>query len=186
MRIALTGAHGVGKTTLGLALCNALGDKQAVEFNNNIARKLISEGYPLNMEATADSYIHYIIEQLSAEQLCPSCSVFISDRTLLDPLAYALTNQFFSSTTVPGAIIELLQRVWLLEKEQYDFYVMVPIEFPMAPDGIRPCNEPYRQAIEDQIIALLNRYKVNYVRVSGSVFDRCDQVLDRIKLLRAL
>lgn len=181
IRIAIAGTHGVGKTSLAYALMNSLAGFQ-VTLNSQLARTLIKNGYPLGRDATAESYVQYIVAQLRAEQFCEPCDLFISDRTLLDPLAYAITNHRSSpNLTVPESIIELLRVTWLLEMQQYALYVFVPIEFDMPIDGVRPEGKDYRKKVEDQILLLLNEYNVNYITVSGTLDDRNRQVLHALR-----
>lgn len=181
-RIAITGTHGVGKTSLAYALTDSLKDLR-VTLSSQIARTLIKNGYPLGREATAESYIQYVIAQLRAEQLAEECDLFISDRTLLDPLAYALVNRDAAGPGVPESIIELLRRTWLLELRQYDLYVFVPIEFGMRADGVRPEGEDYRRKVEAQIVSLLNENNINHIVASGTVEDRNNQVLRALRRL---
>lgn len=177
-RIAITGTHGVGKTSLAQSLTNKFTqlDMKSI-LNSQIARTLIKNGYPLGKEATSESYIQYIISQLQAEQRAKECDIFISDRTLLDPFAYAIVNQEYVHSDVPDDIIKLLESVWQLELSQYDLYVLVPIEFDMQIDNIRPVDEEYRKRVESQIDLLLNKYHVNHIIVSGTIEDRISQVL---------
>ena len=106
--------------------------------------------------------------------------MFISDRTLLDPLSYSIVNQKYINSTVPDDIIKLLESVWLLESIQYDLYVLVPIEFEMPIDDIRPVDKKYRERIETQIASILSDYCINYITVSGTIDERADQVLNSI------
>lgn len=181
-RIAITGTHGVGKTTLAHSLKSSFEDLTVV-LNCQIARTLIKNGYSLGKEATAESYIQYVIAQLRAEQISEECDLFISDRTLLDPLAYAIVNREYIGSSVPESIIEMLKSIWLLESKQYDLYVFVPIEFDMPADGIRPEGEEYRKKIEAQMYSLLNEYNVNYITVSGTLIDRNTQVYEAINAI---
>ena len=151
-------------------------NSHSVVVNSQIARSLIKNGYPLGKEATVQSYIQYIIAQLCAEEELKECDIFISDRTLLDPLAYAIVNKKYVNSKVPSDIIELLKRVWLLELQQYDLYVFVPIEFPMPSDGVRPEDDEYRAKVEKQMITLLDENQVKYITVSGSCEKRVAQV----------
>lgn len=184
-KIAIAGTHGVGKTTLAYSLMKS-SNYDFVVVNSQIARTLIRNGYPLGKEATVESYIQYIIAQLRAEQEVEKCDLFISDRTLLDPLAYAIVNRKYAKSEVSTSmksIIELLKRVWLLELQQYDMYVFVPIEFPMQSDGIRPEDEEYRAKVEEQMVLLLDENCVNHITVSGSVEERNAQVHDALRSL---
>lgn len=178
-KIAITGTHGVGKTTLANSLTNSFENLKVI-LNSKIARTLIKNGYPLGREATTESYIQYVIAQLRAEQTAEECDLFISDRTLLDPLAYALVNREYVGSSVSSSTIEMLKMIWLLELKQYDLYVFVPIEFSMQADGIRPEGEDYRKRVEMQIYSLLNEYKVNYITVTGTLKDRNTQAYKAI------
>ena len=179
-RIAITGSHGVGKTTLCHCIMQHYKPQKKVEANLFLARNLISHGYPLNKEATSESYIQYIIAQLSAEQSHIGCDIFISDRTLLDPLAYETVNAIYEQSSVPRSIRDLLLHVWLMEKEQYDLFVFVPIEFPMPFDNVRPKDELYRLRVEQEILYYLNKYNIRYLYVGGSISQRCKCVFDAI------
>lgn len=180
-RIAIAGTHGVGKTSLAHTLANKFTESDLKTIlNSQIARTLIKNGYPLGKEATSESYIQYIISQLQAEERAKECDIFISDRTLLDPLAYAIVNREYVHSDVPYDIIKLLESVWRLELSQYDLYVLVPIEFEMQIDNVRPVDEKYRERIESQIDLLLNEYFVNHIIVSGTIEDRAFQVLSSI------
>ena len=179
IRVAIAGSHGVGKTTLACSLANHYKDLK-VTLNTQIARSLIRKGYPLGKEATAESYVQYIIAQLSAEQDSSNCDLFISDRTLLDPLSYAIVNSKTMDSVVPQSIIEMMKRIWLLELQQYSLYIFVPIEFSMKKDGVRPEDDGYRALVEAQMKQLLEECHVRYIRVSGAPEDRNAQAVEAI------
>ena len=181
-RIAITGTHGVGKTTLSFSIASFF-KEQAVLVNSRLARTMIKEGYPLGKEASIESYIQYIVRQLRIEQKASKCDLFISDRTLLDPLSYAVVNNRNHFSAIPESVIALLEATWLLEMKQYDLYVFVPIEFDVQSDGIRPEGEEYRIAVDNQIYHFLNDNNVKYIRVTGSIEERRDQVLQALKQL---
>lgn len=183
IKVAIAGSHGVGKTTLAYSLADHYNSYE-VTLNTQIARSLIKRGYPLGKDATAESYVQYIIAQLSAEQGAAHCDLFISDRTLLDPLSYAIVNSNNIDSTVPQSIIEMLKRIWLLELQQYDLYVFVPIEFSMQKDGVRPEGDDYRVSVEEQMLLLLDENHVNYIRVYGSPDERKAQAVNVINKLQ--
>lgn len=181
IRIAIAGTHGVGKTTLAHSLADSF-EGLSVVVNTKIARTLIDRGYPLGKDATSESYIQYIISQLNAEINSNDCNIFISDRTLLDPLAYAEVNKKMLHSTVPDSIIELLASIWLIEAEKYDLYVFVPVEFEMQPDGIRPNGEDYRKAVEAQMLMQLEENRIEYITVSGTVDNRKKQIIEHLNI----
>jgi len=182
IRVAIAGSHGVGKTTLAYSLANHYRDR-SVTLNTQIARSLIRKGYPLGKEATSESYVQYIIAQLAAEQESSNSDLFISDRTLLDPLSYAIVNLKTVDSIVPHSIVEMMKRIWLLELQQYSLYIFVPIEFSMQKDGVRPEGNEYRALIETQMVQLLEEYHVRYIRVSGTPEERNTQAVKTIDSL---
>ncbi len=173
MKIAFTGSHCTGKTTL-LNQMKIIFQNADFQYVTEVARGIINRGYPLNMDANMDSYVHYINDQLKAEKRMQSCDLFISDRTLLDPLAYALVNKKLPRPYIHDYFIDMMESIWLLEKEQYDLYIYFPIEFPLIYDGVRPEDEQYRKDIDDQIAQLLKRNNVNFLKITGSPGERCD------------
>jgi len=182
MKIAFTGSHGTGKTTL-LNDAKPILVPRGLSYVTEVARHIIQRGYPLNMDANVDSYIHYINDQLNAEKAMSDSSIFISDRTLLDPLAYALVNRELPRPYIPDYFIDMMENVWLLEKERYDTYVYFPVEFPMQIDNVRPDDEEYRRIIGEKIIELLDKHRVTYVVVSGTPKERLNCFLSMIGLL---
>lgn len=151
-----------------------------VSVISGIARSLIGKGFPLGRDATRLSYTQYIVEQLQAEKALQGRN-FISDRTLLDPLSYAEVNRSLHLSDCMSDMIDLLRSVWELESKMYDFYVFVPIEFPMLSDGIRPEGQDYQYQVEQKILSHLQSHQVNYITVTGTPEQRCDQVLSTLR-----
>lgn len=183
MNIALTGSHGVGKTTLGCELYKYYIQKKSTYFSEGIPRNIIAKGFPLGYLATMDSYVEYIIDQLSALSQAQQYDLYISDRTLLDPYAYALANQSINKSLITPREIELLHQVWLLEQKQYDLYLFLPIQFAMENDGIRPTGEKYRELVSQTILKLLHDNNLNYVTVTGNPQDMLSQAIQSINSL---
>lgn len=174
MRIAFTGTHCTGKTTLLKDICRRASESNIkISYVTEVARGIINRGYPLNMDANIDSYIHYINDQLSEENnKINLCDIFISDRTLLDPVAYAIVNSHLPRPYIPQYFIDMMKKVWLLEKEKYDLYIYFPIEFEMEIDGVRPFDEKYRRDIDRQILFLLEENNINFVKMVGTPEER--------------
>lgn len=187
MKIAFTGTHVTGKTTL-LKDCenyiqHNLDGKYSFGFISGIARSIIQRGFPLNKDGNVYSYINYINDQLEAEKVIDNYDIFISDRTLLSPFAYATANQSLPRPFIPDYLIKMMENVWLMEKERYDLYVYFPIEFPMGPpDHIHPSDEEYRKLIDRTIVDLLNKFNVKYIRITGSQSERLKKLLDILQI----
>ena len=187
MKLAFTGTHVTGKTTLlkdvEKYIHNDLVTSCSFGSITGIARNIIERGFPLNKDGNVYSYVNYINDQLEAEKGMDSYDIFISDRTILSPLAYATANQSLPRPFIPDYLIKMIENVWLLEKERYDLYVYFPIEFPMVfKDNIHPSDEEYRQLIDRTILSLLDKHSVNYITVTGNREKRLETILKVLDL----
>lgn len=168
MNIALSGAHGVGKTTLGRGLYRYYQSKYRTFLNAGIARKIIAQGYSLGADATMDSYVEYMIDHLSALSQAKEYDLYLSDRSLLDAYAYALNNYRNGQSLITSRQMELLRRVWELEQEKYDLYLYLPIQFPLVQDGVRPTDGEYQKQVSQTIFELLQQYHLTYLNLEGN------------------
>jgi len=186
MKIAFTGTHITGKTTLledfkkllsSVDNTHPLKDK-SFGYISGIARNIISRGFPLNKDGNMDSYVNYINDQLDAEKSMQNHDVFISDRTLLSPLAYSLVNKSLPRPYIPEYFISMMENIWLLEKERYDLYLYFPIEFTIsAKDNIHPNDEKYRINIDHTIQELLKIHDVKHMCMTGTREERLNTLV---------
>lgn len=184
MRLAFEGTHVTGKTTLLNAYVeyrHALtceNKENDFGYVTGIARNIIARGFPLNKDGNVYSYINYVNDQLKAERTMCNYKDFISDRTLLSPLAYSLTNKNLPRPFIPDYFIDMLKNVWLLEKERFDLYIYFPIEFSMnEKDDIHPADIQYRVDIDNAIHQLLDEYKIPHFHMTGSVEERLRKLI---------
>ena len=75
----------------------------------------------------------------------------------------------------------MMQNVWLLEKERYDLYVYLSIEFNLVEDGIRPSDKKYRMDVDEMILYLLQKFNINYITISGERTERAKKIIAVIK-----
>lgn len=176
MNLAFCGTHSTGKTTLLNELVNTC-EKKLFTITE-VARKVITSGYPMGKDANINSYINYINLQLKAEQYAASkqYDILISDRTMLDPLVYALVNQALPRPFIPSYLIEMIEEIWKIQKEYYDLYIFFPIEFDMTSDGTRYEDEKYRMDVEVKTKELLIKNNINYISLTGSLDERVLQM----------
>ena len=174
MRIVLTGSHSTGKTSLANAVRDALAAKGVtdVAMVREVGRDLIESGVPLNEDITSDACVRYITKQLQRERACGNRHV-ISDRSLLDLLAYVLVND---DARTPASYRAMLEEIVHVESLRYDQYVFLPVEFALMPDPVRPAGEPYRQAVSDMIRRLLAQFGLPVLKIRGSLEERVAQV----------
>ena len=185
MKIAFTGTHITGKTTLLRDYESYISNKteQNISFGyiSGIARAIIERGFPLNKDGNVYSYVNYINDQLVAEKYINNYDIFISDRTILSPLAYATANQKLPRPFIPEYFIEMMENIWLLEKERYDIYIYFPIEFSMGiPDNIHPHDDEYRQIVDITLVDILKKHNIEYITMTGTREERLKKLIKLI------
>jgi nicotinamide riboside kinase len=187
-RIALTGSHGTGKTTLANALvahlagngvvatsvpevprqvCAAAGDPEFFRRENNSLTRQITllYGQP--------------VYERRAEADGPS--MVVCDRTVLDHWAY--TTALFEEALRAEALDKVLAAFTSSYMPSYDLIAYVPIEFGPVDDGTREGDVEFQQQIDRRIRDLLTEFAVEHIVVRGSVEERLAQLLAAIEQL---
>lgn len=168
MRIAFTGSHRVGKTTLAEEIAESLPN---YEFINEPYLQLEEDGYLFSEIPTLEDYIEQF--NFSVEQLQNSDDKLIFDRCPLDLLAYiyAISKRKSISTLyeeMTTAIAEI------------DLVVFVPIEKV----DLISCQESdlpnLRHEVNDILEEWIGDFSNEILEVSGTLEERKKQVLDKI------
>lgn len=163
MRIGLTGSHSTWKSTLAKLFPNQI---------EEIARWVIAEKWhpdTLSKSELDDFELVIMKRQIEAEENMKES--FISDRTVIDVLAYATTMCRPSMTARLKDMAEMH-----LETNPYDLVFYIPIEFPLEKDGVRFEDEHYQEIIDLQIKKYLKRYKIPYITLTGTVEERLAKI----------
>jgi nicotinamide riboside kinase len=180
-RIAFVGSHSTGKTTL-LRYCQEQfeGGLHTIE---DLSRRIIARGFPIGPYAVVDSFVNFVRDQLYAERESHAVEKawLISNRTVLDAVAYACANKDLPRPFIPDYFIEMLEEVARLEATSYDLYVEFPVLFPMTPDGIRPEGEDYRMHVGTEISRLLNAFGVPQISVAGTTAERFRSLVEHVQ-----
>lgn len=146
-KIAITGTHGAGKTTLAHQICVMLKEK-----NVNVTvveEKARSCPFPINKQATADTEIWMVHTQIKAEQQAKAskyeCAVI--DRCSLDAIIY------WQDRNTPHKYFEKLRDA-ALEWVQTEYDLVILLEpssdtEEMAVDAVRDSSIAYRNQIRD-------------------------------------
>lgn len=167
MKIAVTGTHRVGKTTLIDQLQESL-----PEYTTRLEAyyELEEEGYTFAEIPTVDDYIKQL--EYSIGQITQSGDNVIFDRCPLDMLAYIQATDEFGDSDIQT----LYQRVQDSMKE-IDLLVFIPIEQPDL-IGCPQSDLPQLRLRVDEILNdLIWDFDVDTVQVFGSVEARKNQVL---------
>ena len=172
MRISVSGSFSVGKTTLIEELrARAEAERLDLHVIPEVARTVLAEGYALDREATAGSYLRYIQLQLERERVASYHVHVLSDRTLIDLLAYFRVNDDLG---LPPEIDPLMVELIWRELELFDLYCLLPVEFAPVADGVREMDPQYQRAVDEELRRLLDHFGAMVVEVTGSVHQRAD------------
>ena len=132
-RISISGTHSVDKTTLTNSLIEVLKDSIDIKLIPEVARELHAEGFLLNQDFTEWGLVNGVTKCLSyGRNIC--ADIILSDRSLIDILAYIKTNK---SSKIRKKYLELVEEIVFEESKRFNYYFYLPIEFPLISDGIR-------------------------------------------------
>jgi deoxyadenosine/deoxycytidine kinase len=178
MKIILTGAHGTGKSTLVKPL--------AQEYNIEVLQRTVRNFWEDNgvndfellpSDVRSVFQKHLLLNQLKKESLLWEQG-FITDRSVLDYLGYAVVSSAMSKTDLN--LYKALIRERLL---QYDYIIYLPVEFPAEPEYLRAhpkSQEQVAQVLEEHLQLWLNQEQ--YCIARGSVEERLEQIKSFIQL----
>lgn len=187
MKIAISGAHSQGKTTLVEALKNQEFFKD-YKFLTNLTRNLHNSGVSINEQGTEVTQLLVMTEHFKRLQ---EGNNLILDRCALDGCAYTLAvlnynndpNYFKINNN--HAYFEGMFNLaeYMLLKYDYIFYIKP--ELPLVDDGIRTVNQNFFNNVvsrfETCINAALPEIKKKIIVVSGSVEERVNQIVQKCK-----
>jgi len=186
MKIALTGAHGTGKSTLAKFL------KEEISTRNKIAS--VTPEVPRMICETVNDKEYFrrgnnsllkqsliLLGQLVIEaQNQKGVDVQICDRTLFDHWAYSLS--LFGKEFTEGNYTEVYEKFISQHCKSYDKVFYLPIEFKPLDDGIRESDEKFQSEIDELIVGLLKKHKIEYKIITGSVENRSETILKTINI----
>jgi deoxyadenosine/deoxycytidine kinase len=178
MKIILTGAHGTGKSTL----VQPLAQEYKVPVFQRTVRNFwedngISDFELLPADVRAVFQKHLLLNQLEKENSLWEKG-FITDRSVLDYLAYTVVSSTMSKTNLD--LYKALIRERLL---QYDYIIYLPVEFSAEPEYLRAnpeSQEQVAQVFEEHLKLWLKPEQ--YCIARGSVENRLEQIKSFIQL----
>jgi len=175
MKIGITGAQSVGKTTLLNALRSEKLFKDYI-ICDEVTRRVKGYGLPINEEGTDNTQRLIMNEHI--------VNVFmngnmLTDRTALDGLVYSTylfkNNQINNNTM--KYVKDVFNKVW----HSYDYVFYIEPEFEIVDDGVRSINKQFRDEIADLFEATIEKEKLNMLRVKGSVRNRVNTIIDHLE-----
>ncbi|MBD7950722.1 AAA family ATPase [Oerskovia rustica] len=176
MRVAVVGAHGVGKSTLS----RELGRRSGLEVPALDAMRDPVGSPPRSLlECTEAEVVQLSLrryaQRVEQESATPD---MISDGSVLHEWVYAavrLRRQVLSGARQDGVLTDvvagLLREAGARAARTYDLFLLLPVEFPLPPDD-RPVSEPFRGDAEALTREVTAETGVPVHLLSGSIEDR--------------
>ena len=172
MRIAITGTHRVGKTTLAEKLLEYLPD---YTFRKEPYYALEESGYEFSAVPDIDDFItqfNYAVAQWQGSE-----DKVILDRTPIDLLAYIYALD--PTANIPS-YYETAQSVVAAT----DLLVFVPVEepdrIPFAPSDLPELRLQVDEILNDWVWD----FGITTIEVKGTLQNRIDQVMDKVTSMR--
>ena len=175
MKIGITGAQSVGKTTLLNALRSEKLFKDYV-ICDEVTRRVKSYGLPINEEGTDTTQRLIMNEHIVNVFMYGN---MLTDRTALDGLVYSayLYNKNQISANTLKYVRDVFNKVW----HSYDYVLYIEPEFEIVDDGVRSVNKQFRDEIADLFEATIENENLSVLRVKGSVRDRVNIIIDHLE-----
>ena len=179
MKIAITGAHSSGKTTLS----KFFSQENNIPFVRGDTIKQIMERYfpGKSIEQLSDSE-NLELERLGLESRIKEESKsesFVSDGCTLNSIAY-LKAKVKDVDKSPG--FSEFYKLATKNAKNYDFIIYLPPELPLVDDGFRPLSPEFRLEIDYLLLEILKDYKFYTVR--GELKERIKQLKNITKVNR--
>lgn len=171
MRIGITGAQSVGKTTLLNALRS---EKFFKDYTvcDEVTRRVMSYGLPINEDGNKATQRLIMNEHIYNVFMYEN---MLTDRTSLDGVVY--TRYLHKEGKVDSNTLKHVKNVFSKVWPVYDYVFYIEPEFEIVDDGVRSVNQTFRNDIVELFEDVIEREKLNIIRINGSVRNRVDMVL---------
>jgi len=172
MRLAISGTHSTGKTTLLKAL------QQTEQFKNflfleSITRVLKEFQLQIN-QAGNDVSQSFILADHWRRSTLPN-NVFL-DRCILDGLVY--TEYLFNKSLVSSGVHQLAIAFFEKLLPAYDIIFYLRPEFKLVDDGVRDTDQQFQTAILELFEEKIQTYAIPVALIQGTLEERVTQILE--------
>jgi len=168
MKIAITGAHRVGKTTLAEKLQEYLVD---YELRMEPYHELAELGYEFSEQPNVSDFLEQL--DYSITQISTSDRNVIFDRCPIDFLAY------IQAIDGSGNIQSIFNKVESIISE-LDLLVFVPIEEPDLIPGDTSDFQELREDVNEIMSDWIGDFGVDVIEVRGTLSNRLEQILNKV------
>jgi len=185
MKIAFTGSHGVGKTTLINELEKELSNSKKIEVTKEIPRIICevvnNPEYFRRGQNNLEKQLLILLGQIIQEyELSKSnLEIVLCDRTIFDHWAYTL---YLFEKELNDDYIKIIENFLVKHMSSYDKIFYIPIEFEVEDDGTREDDKEFQTRVDSLIIRNLEKFKIPYLKITGNVQNRIELVKKELEL----
>ena len=170
VKIGITGSHGTGKTTLTKHLAGRQGYKLLPEA----PRQALQFGFPVNENTSLETEFWIFGKQLEMEMIAGSN--YVADKCFIDLLAYAM--YIFKDN---GEFLKVLKDITKKAVKNYNLVIYLPSgEFPIEDDGVRSTDPKFQMDIDKQIIEILKEFDLEFIKITGGKEERYQKVIKAV------
>lgn len=179
-KVAISGSHSTGKTSLITQLHEHLLNEGIScevisEVPRGICERLDDETFFHRGKNSLAKQLYMFIEQVSLESQPRECEIMISDRSLVDYLAY--TMQLFGEEVRDNEVYDLLLELLRKHVVSYDAIYYLPIEFPLELDGVREADIEFQKDIDQRLRGLYELLGIEVKELTGTIEERAKTFL---------
>jgi len=175
MRIGITGAQSVGKTTLLNALRSEKLFKDYV-ICDEVTRRVKSYGLPINEEGTDITQRLIMNEHIVNVYMHDN---MLTDRTALDGLVYS--KYLYKNNQISISTMKYVREVFQKVRNSYDVIFYIDPEFDIVDDGVRSTDKEFRDDITGLFRVTIANENLSVIRVKGSVRERVNTIIDYLE-----
>lgn len=166
MKIAITGTHGTGKTTLSYNLAayyKSIG--KSVKIVQEVSRTC---PFPINQKMTIEAAKWIYLEHCKKELEAYKNQIIIGDRSVFDSFAYAEYFKFDDDE-----ILLNLKKMALDELNQYEKLIFVRPDMEIHGDGVRSVDKEFQLGVDK--VFEKNLKNINHIEIKSSQIFNSEQ-----------
>jgi len=185
-KIALTGAHGTGKSTLAHAAFSSVQHSCKAAWTPEVPRLFTDElGDATRFRRKNNSFgwqTLIVARQIEIESSAHrETEILICDRTVVDHWAYTQILFPEQCRTQEGAAWRSIVGRWV---KTYDLIVRLPIEFQVKDGGTRESDIDFQNNVDQMIQDLYREFGISVTTIGGSLSLRIETLSSMIHRLR--
>lgn len=177
MKVAISGTHSTGKSTLLEHLQN-ISQLQEFIFVEGVTRQAAKQGLPIN-ELGSDLTQLYCIGKDLENLLRYQSQSFISDRCVWDTKVY--TDYLYLHRQISVQTKEYIDILFRQMIGNFDMIFLLKPEFGLVDDGVRSRDIKFQSDINDLFIETASLVGIGKIcEISGTVQQKSNQIIETI------